>query len=520
MNRHIGMSLLVSVALLLTLVGGASATSQDPSTSRTSSITNPASPQTALGTAFTYQGQLRNNGSPVNANCDFQFALYDAVSGGNQIGATQTASNIHVNNGLFTVGLDFGNVFTGDARWLDIEVRCPAGSGSYTPLTPRQPLTAVPYALGLRPGAVISGTAPTGLTVINSGAGGIFGQTDSARDAGIYGYNTSATGNAVWGYSVGGVGTYGQSNTGIGVRGYSVGNTGVYGRSDLAGNCSVDGCTEFGGIGVYGENNLNNGTGVEGVANDYWGIGVLGNSTAGTGVSGSSSTGTGVSGESTSSTGVSGASASNNGVLGSSSTGYGVSGESGNVGVYAHNTNTNGPTAYLASGCCAGDFYGNVYVHGNLTVSGSKTGYVVDLAVNAGSDALSAGDVVAVIGSTTPVVGTIPLARVVKASMAYQTGVIGIVDQHVVRDAGLTATDESVAPGEYVNVVTLGMFRTIKVDASFGAIHTGDLLVASPHAGYAMKATDRVQAIGDIIGKALGNLDTGTGTLPVIVTLQ
>ncbi len=520
MNRHIGMSLVVSVALLLTLVGGASATGQEPSTSRTSSITNPASPQTALGTAFTYQGQLRSNGSPVNANCDLQFALYDAVSSGNQIGATQAASNIHVNNGLFTVELDFGNVFTGDARWLDIAVRCPAGSGSYTPLTPRQPLTAVPYALGLRPGAVISGTAPTGLTVINSGAGGIFGQTDSARDAGVYGYNTSATGNAVWGYSVGGVGTYGQSNTGIGVRGYSAGSTGVYGRSDLAGSCPVELNCIRGGSGVYGENNLDFGTGVQGKADSGTGIGVSGTSANGTGISGDSIDGTGVEGTSTNGTAVSGSSNTSYGVYGYSGIGYGVSAVGGGVGLYANNTSVTTNTAYLASDCCAGDFYGNVYVHGNLTVSGSKTGYVVDLAVNAGSDTLSAGDVVAVIGSTTPVVGTIPLARVVKASMAYQTGVIGIVDQDVVRDAGLTAKDEPVAPGEYVNVVTLGMFRTIKVDASFGAIHTGDLLVASPHAGYAMKATDRAQAVGAIIGKALGSLDTGTGTLPVIVTLQ
>jgi len=30
---------------------------------------------------------------------------------------------------------------------LQIAIRCPAGSGNYTTLTPRQPLTATPYAL-------------------------------------------------------------------------------------------------------------------------------------------------------------------------------------------------------------------------------------------------------------------------------------------------------------------------------------------------------------------------------------
>lgn len=102
MNRHIGVSLVVSAVLLLTLVGGASATGQEPAASPTSSSANPSAPQTTLGTAFTYQGQLRNNGNPVNANCDFQFALYDTVTGGNQIGTTQAVNNTRVSNGLFT----------------------------------------------------------------------------------------------------------------------------------------------------------------------------------------------------------------------------------------------------------------------------------------------------------------------------------------------------------------------------------------------------------------------------------
>ena len=43
---------------------------------------------------------------------------------------------------------DFGgNAFNGADRFLQIAVRCPVGSGSYTTLTPRQPLTAAPYAL-------------------------------------------------------------------------------------------------------------------------------------------------------------------------------------------------------------------------------------------------------------------------------------------------------------------------------------------------------------------------------------
>ena len=100
-----------------------------------------------LGTAFTYQGQLKQDGNPVNGTCDFQFSLWDAADDGTQIGS-QTKTNVNVVNGLFTVQLDFGaGAFTGEARWLEIAVRCPAGSGSYTTLRPRQELTATPYAL-------------------------------------------------------------------------------------------------------------------------------------------------------------------------------------------------------------------------------------------------------------------------------------------------------------------------------------------------------------------------------------
>lgn len=104
-------------------------------------------PPQPLGTAFTYQGQLKQGGNPVNDTCDFQFSLWDAVSGGTQVGTTQTKT-VSVSNGLFTVAdPDFGaGAFQGDARWLGIAVKC-SGEGGYTTLDPRQPLTATPYAL-------------------------------------------------------------------------------------------------------------------------------------------------------------------------------------------------------------------------------------------------------------------------------------------------------------------------------------------------------------------------------------
>ena len=100
-----------------------------------------------LGTAFTYQGRLNDGGAPANGLYDLQFTLYDAPSGGLQIGPEQTTKPVVLSNGLFTVTLDFEfGAFPGDARWLAIAVKT-NGPASYTALTPRQPLTPSPHAL-------------------------------------------------------------------------------------------------------------------------------------------------------------------------------------------------------------------------------------------------------------------------------------------------------------------------------------------------------------------------------------
>ena len=44
----------------------------------------------AQTTAFSYQGRLNDGGAPANANYEMQFTLFDALAGGNQVGATIT----------------------------------------------------------------------------------------------------------------------------------------------------------------------------------------------------------------------------------------------------------------------------------------------------------------------------------------------------------------------------------------------------------------------------------------------
>ena len=83
---------------------------------------------------------------PPTANYDFEFALFDALSGGTQIGSTLSRNGVAVTGGIFAVNLDFGGQFPGADRFLEIRVR-PTGGGSFTPLTPRQPVSSAPYSV-------------------------------------------------------------------------------------------------------------------------------------------------------------------------------------------------------------------------------------------------------------------------------------------------------------------------------------------------------------------------------------
>jgi hypothetical protein len=212
----------VGLALALGVVGGARAQSGGPSPQEGVGV------QAVLGTGFTYQGQLKSSGSPVNGSCTFGFGLWDASSGGVQLGVTQTVTTT-VTNGLFTVTLNdseqFGSsAFSGsNARYLGIGVKC--GSESTLMSLGRQALTAAPYALYARNNWGLNGNSGTSvsnflgttnnmtltLAVSNTAALRLVPNATSPTIIGGWSGNRVSVG--IFGATIGGGGASGFTNT-------------------------------------------------------------------------------------------------------------------------------------------------------------------------------------------------------------------------------------------------------------------------------------------------------------------
>jgi lysophospholipase L1-like esterase len=138
----------------------------------------------AQSTTFQYQGRLNDQGGPATGSYDFAFSVYDATTNGDQVGPVVTNSATAVSNGWFFVALDFGNIFNGNNYWLQIAART-NGDGDFTILTPRQPITSVPYAItalnavgltGSLSASQISGTVPLDnlpASLVTNGATGL-----------------------------------------------------------------------------------------------------------------------------------------------------------------------------------------------------------------------------------------------------------------------------------------------------------------------------------------------------------
>lgn len=256
-----------------------------------------AQAQSPLGTAFTYQGQLKEGGVPADGvDYDFRFRLFDDPEAGAQVGTALFFTDETVVNGLFTLDLDFGaTAFDGTALWLEVGVKREFME-PFTVLSPRQPLNATPYALYALDGPDIAGfwaENGTDIYATNSGNVGIGTTTPisllqvvntaeqwafraAGPKGGVYGLKDATTGTFPGVHGA----TNSLSESASGVRG--VVNSTAPG-SGSAGVRGINNSTTGYGVGIWGEQ-AGSGWGVYGEVPDGTGVYGAATGTAGTNI--------------------------------------------------------------------------------------------------------------------------------------------------------------------------------------------------------------------------------------------
>jgi hypothetical protein len=488
-----------------------------------------------VGTVFTYQGFITDNGSPANGNHNLRFELYDSASSGSQVGPTVTKNSVAVSDGYFTVELDFGDEFNGTALWLAIEVQGPGDPG-YTTLNPRQALNAAPFALFALNipvhnhfGQTWSGTATYGLRVTNNGTSGarygIYGETSSPDGFGVRGYSDASSGDSP--------GVYGSSPVSPDGQGvYGVGAYGIYGETWNPDGYAIYGESMTGtgtNYGVFGKSNSSSGYGgffrnssSDGVALYATGSG-SGSSKASLRVHNSDAAG-GVAASFTSLSANGTAKFSNSGsgeVLYLVNGGTNAGGTGGGDFIKAVNEDESDVQFRVSSGgyvYADGGYRCGLNINDVVLLPGPSIGQKeasIDPCLRDSTPADFA-EMLPAQGSPEPgdVLAIGLDGDLIRSSEAYQTTIIGV---YSFRPSFLGNAQFADVDG-YVPLAMLGIVP-VKVSAENGAIQPGDLLVASSTPGHAMKASENPPQ-GSVIGKALEPLTEGKGFIQMIVSLQ
>jgi len=520
-----------------------------------------------LGTAFTYQGYLEDdNGFPASGPYDFQFRLFDAAVGGALV-ASFPASGISVEDGIFTVELDFGaGAFQGDERWLEIHV---ANQGeALQALTPRQALSATPYALyALNApggggsnhwqlnGADLSNTNPgnVGIGVANptaklgvAGNGEFDDKIDATKGITVHrvpGANTPRA--SLWdadflGNPLGGqLHTWDEAGVMTGIFGSSFGDGGMFSLLSKDGSQGVvgNGGMTHGDLGIWNDGNertvfvtgdegdngsdlaLHNGRiqTVEVDANQNQG-GYLGLRT-GTGAETvqlranyedgdayfrlRQGTGTRVE-------------------LGTQGGGTMVLRNNTAIGTIAVDAENNFNAGQIqvkqefgqvGVGIYGdyGDGKGRVVTDVLQITGGSDLSESFDIDAGPTHDAIEPGLVVSI--------DPVNAGKLVVTDRAYDRRVAGIVSGAGGVAPGMVMGQAgTLASGEHPVALTGRVY--VKADAGNGAIQPGDLLTTSTVPGHAMRVDDPARAQGAILGKAMTSLESGRGMVLVLVGLQ
>lgn len=450
--------------------------------------------QADVGTAFAYQGQLKDAGVVVNGSTNMSFSLWDAPADGNQIGITLTFNGsggnpppISVDEGLFTVQLDFGVApFTANVeRWLQITV-------GGTTLSPRQRLAPSPFALNTR-GISVDAGGRVGLGTTNPVAG-LHVATDLAvglgsRDMRIQEVHTTDPG---WGGLIAfdGIGIGGNSGGNRQMAMFTDGfaadpiftiasstNSGATWSSRLA-------VTQAGDVGIGNDSpaaRLHVSGGPAWTAQTWTRSVALGN-----------------------------ASAIEFG-QGTTAPHWGMGATEGAF--YLWKTaadDTSAPADYRLIITSSGQ----VQVHSLEIIGGADLAepfHVNSVDGAAGIYEIEPGTVVCVDSDCA--------GELRQSQRAYDRTVAGVISGAGGVTPGMTLRHAgTAADGKYPVALTGRVYCKVDADAG-GPICAGDLLTTSDTPGHAMKA-DPARAPGAVIGKAMSGLQSGKGLVLVLVSLQ
>jgi hypothetical protein len=412
--------------------------------------------------SINYQGKLTGSGgNALTGTYDVTFGLFDIATGGRAL-ATDTHA-VLVTNGLFTTPITFNpSLFDGRALWLGVKV------GADTEMTPRQEIRPVPYAISLRPGATIAGSGTTpvlNLTKFDDSGMGLNVITSGGGSHGVKAVTSGTGSHGVWGEATGpasnGVVAISQQSPALWAETFAAGKAAILTRTtkDQSPGYSTN---------TYGRSSQ--GVYATTVGNSSHGVFAY---TAGDDSNGVAAVTAGVN----------------------------------SCGVYAESNQSFG----LYAVTLISDHKYGIYTPDYLYAKGTQV------------PATDVAEYMPVSVDVTP--GTVLVigedGKLQTSATAYDTRVAGIVSTEPGVSLG---TKEGGNPGE--EIIAVAGRVPCKVDATSAPIHAGDLLTTSNNPGYAMKAVPDVinghkyYPDGTVLGKAMGSLDSGTGTIEVLVTLQ
>lgn len=421
----------------------------------------------AVSQTMTYQGILTDSGgNPLTGTYSMTFKLYNWQTGG--IPFDTITQDVQCTNGLFSVSLPVTAAdIHGQPVWLGIRI----GNELQPELTPRQEIRPVPYAFSLRPDAWVTGESDGGIFhVVQEGMNGM----------GITAATTAGSAKGIYELIMG------PDSAGVSIEVQGSNSRGLSVKTTASGSYAADvNTTSSTSPGYYAET---------------WGAGSQGFAANTHGNSGShgvdvATTGNQSHGVKTYTTGQ-----ESHGVIGQA-TGLEANG------VVAYSTQW----AAIYADTFRGDHQWGLYTPDDIYANGAQMP-ASDVAeyMPAASDAEP---------GTVMIIGDDGTLRV--STEANDPRVAGIVST----EPGVTlGANPAGNPGE--EKIAIAGRVPCRVDASSGAIHPGDPLTTSPTPGHAMKAVPEIingkkfYPETMILGKAMGTLESGTGTIEVLVMLR